>query len=331
MSEARHPVRLAILGAGHIGRRHAACAQQVSEATVTAVWSRTPSSAARLGHDIGARTLANLSELHDADDVDAVIVCTPSAYHVEPALAGLQAGKHVICEKPLARTLEQADQIRAAAEEAGLGLYVAHVVRFFPSFRQLHDQVVAGTVGQPAVIRMSRATDKAPTGWRAELALSGGALLEMGVHDLDWLLWTCGPAERVFCRSMHRGNYTAPDYALTTVRLRSGAIAHVESSMAKTKGFRVHGEIAGDRGLLSYDSDDDTALRLEPLDSTGLPGIHIPTTYTIESPYVSQLRHFCRCIRDSEAPLVTPDQAREALRVSLAALESAGTNRPVSL
>ena len=337
MKTTDRPVRLAILGAGHIGARHAACAEQIAEGEVVAVWSRTPASASALAERVGARTCATLQEVADARDVDAAIVCTPNAFHAEPAVAMARGGKHVICEKPLARTLAQAEEIIEATADAGVQLLVAHVVRFFPAFRRLYDQIQGSAVGQPAVIRMARETAKPPTGWRTDVALSGGALLEMGVHDFDWLQWACGRAQRVYCRAISRGGYSAPDYALTTIRLWSGAIAHIESSMVASDGFRTHGEIAGDAGLLAYDSDQDTALRVNrsateaERPSKGAPALYIPTTFTVESPFVTQLRHFCRCIRGQEEPLITPQEAVGALRVGLAALESAESGRAVSL
>jgi predicted dehydrogenase len=331
MARDDRPVRLAILGAGHIGARHAACAAQIAEAEIVAVWSRTPASAAALAAQVGARACATLQEVAEAPDIDATIVCTPSALHAEAAIALARAGKHVICEKPLARTVAQAEAIIQAAERADVQLLVAHVVRFFPAFRRLYDLIQGGAIGTPAVIRMSRETAGAPTGWRADLAMSGGALLEMGIHDFDWLLWACGPAERVTCRAISRGGQSAPDYALTTLRLAGGAIAHVESSMVATAGFRTHGEIAGDAGLLAYDSDGDTALRVQLREPGPAPAVQLPTTYTMDSPYVAQLRHFCRVIQGLEAPLITPAEALAALRVGLAALASAETGRTVSL
>jgi predicted dehydrogenase len=122
------------------------------------------------------------------------------------------------------------------------------------------------------------------------------------------------------------------DYALLTLRLRSGVIAHVECSWAEPAGFRVHGEISGDKGMLTYDSQDSTALSIalrNPPDTP--PGVNVPTTYTAESPYVSQLRHFARCIRGEERPVITPEEAYESLRLGLAALDSITSGQPIDL
>lgn len=331
MTQIEAPVRLAIIGAGGMGAHHAACAQQIPEARVTAVWSLPLAGAEALAARMQARACTTLQEVAEADDVDAAIICTPTAMHAEAAIALANAGKHVICEKPLARTQAQGEAMIRAAENAGVHLLVGQVVRFFPAFRRLRDLIQGGAIGQPAVVRMSRQATTSAVGWRTDLATSGGAPLELGVHDFDWLLWTCGPAERVYSRAISRDGHSAPDYALTTIRLQSGAIAHVESALVRVSGFRTHGEIAGDQGLLSYDSDETAALRMQLRENRAAPIAPRATRYAPDDPVVSQLRHFCRCILGQETPLITPQEALAALRVSLAALESAQSGRAVTM
>lgn len=328
------PVRWAILGAGTIGTIHGLCAQQAPEARVTAVWSRTPARAKALAERLGATAYDTIERAVEADDVDALLVCTPTFLHREHALAGIAAGKAVLCEKPLARTVAEGEELLAAAERAGVGLYVAHVVRFFPEFRRLHDLIAEGAIGQPALARVSRASSfpRGSGDWHNDLAASGGALFDMGIHDLDWLLWTLGPAVRVYARGLVGQSRPYLDYGLATVRFANEAMAHVEASWAEASGFRVHGELSGDKGMLDYDSEDATALDIRYRQAPpASPGVNVPTTYTAESPYVAQLRHFCRCIRGEEAPLVTAQEALEALRLASAALESIATGEAVTL
>jgi len=328
------PVRLAIIGAGTIGTIHGLCSLQSPEAAVTAVWSRSAEKASQLAQRLGARACSSVEEAVNSPDVDAVLICTPTFTHEAHAMAAIRAGKHVICEKPLTRELDTAQAVIEAARAAGVQLHVAHVVRFFLEFRRLHDLVQQGAIGQPALVRMTRASSF-PHGsgdWHNQIALSGGVVLDMGIHDLDWLLWTFGSVERVYGRGLYQRGAPFLDYALLTLRLRSGVIAHVECSWAEPAGFRVHGEVSGDKGMLTYDSLDSTALRVDlrhPPDTP--PGVNVPTTYTAESPYVTQLRHFARCVRGEEQPVITPEEAYESLRLALAALESTNASWPVML
>ncbi len=328
---ADRPVRFGIAGAGHMGARHAACLRASPHATLAGVWSRTVEHAAVLAADNAAQVYPTLHEMVRDPDLDAVIVATPTGHHAEPALAAIRAGKHAIVEKPLAHSMADADMLLREAERAGVLLLTGHVVRFFPVFRTLHDQVVSGTIGQPAVIHMSRETATPLTGWRADLAEGGGVILDLGIHEFDWLLWTLGPVSRVYSRALSRSGHGAEDYALTTLRFQSGAIAEVESSALRARGFRTYGEIAGDQGLLSYDSERDQALSVD----TDAPGRAVwqglPTSYAGRSAYVQQMDHWVRCIRGQEEPEVGIDQACAALRVALAACDSAECGQAVTL
>jgi predicted dehydrogenase len=254
--------------------------------------------------------------------------------HAQHAIAALEAGKHVICEKPMARTVAEGQAMLDAAKEADRQLLVGQVVRFFPEFRRLHDAIQGGQIGEPAIARLSRVS-RFPHGsgeWYNEIDLSGGAILDMGVHDLDWLLWTLGPAERVYARGLIQQRIPYMDYGLMTVRLANGAICHVESSWAETSGFSTFGEISGDEGMLTYDSRENPAVFMElrePPETS--PGVAIPGSYTQESPYVTQLRHLARCILGLEEPIVTAEEALQAIRLALAAIESIDTNEPVEL
>lgn len=333
-SHANEPLRLAIVGAGTIGTIHALASRRVPGVQVRLVCSRTPTSARTLALRLGARAVTTLDEALAAPDVDAVLVATPTFLHAEQALAALRAGKHVICEKPLARDLASAQAMVSAAREAGRHLLTGHVVRFFPDMARLRQAVLSGRVGQPALVRLSRAASfpRGAGGWHNRPAESGGVVLDMGIHDLDWLLWTFGPAREVYARGLYGQALPLLDYALITVRMASGVIAHLESSWAEAAGFRVHGEVSGDGGLLTFDSADSAAyaeeLRVSP---DAEPGVIVPTSYTAESPYVLQMAHWARCLRGEEPPVTPPEEALAALRLSLAALESITSGQPVTL
>jgi len=328
------PVGLAIIGAGTIGTIHGLASLETPLVTTHAVWSRTPDRAEDLARRVGATPCDTIEGALQVPGVEAAVVATPTFLHYQHATLAAKAGRHVICEKPLARDLDAARRIMAACQDAEVRLLVAHVVRCFPDLAALHDAVAAGQVGTPAIVRLSRAASF-PHGredWHNRPDLSGGVVLDMGIHDLDWLLWTFGPAERIHCRGLFGRGIPFLDYALTTVRHASGVIAHVESSWAESGGFRVQAEVAGDAGLLSYDSDRSTPLVVElhdPPDTA--PGVTVPTTHTAVNPYVLQLERMARAIRGEPALVVTPEEAYEALRLSLAALESIRTGDPVSL
>ena len=325
------PVRLAIAGAGHMGARHATCIRANPEAQLVAVWSRTHEHASALARSADAQAVASIEDLVQRADVDAVIVATPTANHAETALAAIRAGKHVLVEKPLARSMPEAEMLVRAAEDAGVLLLTGHVLRFYPVFRSLHEHILAGEIGTPAVIHMSRETSAVPTGWRASLAEGGGVILDLGIHEFDWLLWTLGPVQRVYCRAVCRSSASAHDYALSTLRFASGAIAQIESSAVRASGFRIAGEFAGDRGMLTYDSDLDQALRAgsraRRARYLGRLAHNVYGSQSLQPP----TRALGALHPRTRAAGRTPEQALGALQVALAALESAQTGKAVTL
>ncbi len=192
-------------------------------------------------------------------DIDIVDVCLPTPLHVPAALQALGAGKHLLLEKPMARTTADCDQIIAVAERAGTTAMVAQVVRYFPEYANAHRHVKAGAVGTPAVIRAARLGMHPKAGWNnwyADQSASGGVILDLIVHDFDWLLWTFGPVERVFAKGLYKNpEYIGLlDYALVTLRHASGALSHVTGSWAHPSGFRTTFEICGDAGMIEHDS-----------------------------------------------------------------------------
>ena len=333
-AQAVRPLQIAILGAGTIGTIHGLASLETDAVRVHSVWNRTPAGARGLAERVGARAVEDLDTALSSPEVDAVLVATPTHLHAEHALAAIAAGKHVLCEKPLTRDVPTAEGVVGAADRAGVRLLVGHVVRFFPEYVRLRDAVRGGEVGEPAMVRLSRMASfpRGSGDWHADVARSGGVVLDMAIHDLDWLLWTLGPAERVYARGIHAQTPHLLDYALITVRMASGAIAHVEASWAEPEGFRVCGEVAGDRGLLTFDSAESTAYALdlrEPPETP--PGVNVPTSYTARSPYVLQLEHWAGVIRGEEAPICTPEDALASLRLATAALESAERGQAVTL
>ena len=318
------PVKIGFLGAGHIAGVHARHAARVPGVTVAAFADLRQEKAEGLAGLYGAAALDSAERLLESD-VDAVVVAIPTYLHRELAEMALQAGKHVLCEKPLALTVADCDALDAASEAAGRILTVGHVVRFFPEYAAARQQVIAGTIGNPAVARTHRAGAFPKVAWFADEARSGGVLFDLLIHDLDWLLWTLGPVERVYARLARVENL---EYAAVTLRHVSGAISQADGTWGYPAGFSASFEIAGDSGLLTFDSRETATLTLAPTDS--------PRTATAprepdSDPYYRQFAAFAAAVRGESAAIATVAEARDAVRVAAAAQESARTGQAVVL
>jgi predicted dehydrogenase len=279
---------------------------------------------------VGARPYASYEELVSAEDVEVVDVCLPTAFHRDLALKAAGEGRHVILEKPIARTMEDAQQILDAFSGDGPRLFVGHVVRFFPEYVGIKQKIDAGDLGRVGVVRTSR---RSPfllgwNDWYADWRVSGGVLLDLVIHDFDYLRWTLGEVERIYARGMLGREYNRLDYVLVTLRFENGAIAHVEGHWGYPGPFNYSIEVAGSSALVTVDSTE-----LAPLELTGdtVSTGEVPDLATGKSPYAKELEHFIHCIATGEEPIVQAHDACEALRIGLAATESVLTGKPVTL
>ncbi len=237
--------------------------------------------------------------------MDVVDICSPTHLHYEMALKAAAAGKHIVCEKPLARTTQQAQKIVNACREAGVQLLVAHVVRFFPEYALARAAVAEGQIGKPGVIRLHRGSyrPKKPAGnWFLDEVKSGGILMDLMIHDYDYACWIAGEVETVFAQRVTEHHIEAPvDYGLVILSHRSGALSHISGAWAyPPPTFRTHLEIAGDRGLIEFDSDGTAPIQNLILRTGGAdaPDVALPSSPVSESPYTTQIKEFYRALAD---------------------------------
>jgi predicted dehydrogenase len=322
-------LRIGLIGSGFMGSAHAH-AWMKTPAAVSAILSEDPASAARLADATGAQIADSLDALLAA--CDAVDICTPTDLHHAHALAAARAGRHVVCEKPLARTAHHAAEIVALCALAGVRLCVGHVVRFFPEYAAARALVAQGAIGHVGVMRLSRcsfrpAADR-PESWFHDEARSGGMILDLMIHDFDYARWVAGDVERVFARA----HFGAAPYALVTLRHTGGAISHIEGGWALPKPhFRTSLEIAGSTGLIEHPAESSTPLEyLLHQRETGAPDIATPTSPLLQDPYEAEIAHFHDVLTGAAELRVTGEDGLMAVRIALAAVESARTGRPVS-
>ncbi len=327
-------MKVALVGSGGMARTHASGYGIVPGAELVAVMDYKLDRALDFASTWGVKAYDDFARMLAEQEIDVLDVCTPTYVHSEYAIKGLEAGKHVICEKPMARTIEQADAMIRAADASGKQLFVAQVLRFFPEFRKGYDLLKSGAVGEPGMIRTWRCCQfpRGTDDWFADDALSGGAPLDLLIHDIDWVNWAFGPVERVFARRFNTREPYHADIILVTLRFTSGAIAHLEGSFAHVTGFDCGFEVSGTGGVLEYKLSEMQPLltKVQATGGTG-PGVIVPASPTKASPYGLELKHFFACIEGKEEPIVTARDARAALEIAFAAIESAASGKPITL
>lgn len=327
-------LKVAVIGAGTMGKTHAAAYAEMPNAELVGIVDMRLAAATSAAHQYGTRPFDALATMVAETKPDVIDVCVPTYEHrhyVEQAAAQV---KHVICEKPIARQLDDAAAMMEACKRAGATLYIAQVVRFFPEFRRAKELVDGGTIGPVGTVRSMRG-GVFPTGWNdwyASAEKSGTAAVDLIVHDFDFLRWCFGDVERVFAKSLWGRELNRVDHVLVSLRFKNGVIAHVEGNWAYPGGFRTELEIAGRDGIISHNSDTTMPIRTVYKQHSGVTGgVAVPESPTVHNPYYLELEHFLSCIEQGTTPIVTAYDGYKALEIGLAALESIRTGQPVTL
>jgi len=321
-------LRVGICGAGFIAQAHSdGYASLPSEARVTRVVDPRLDHAERLAARHGAVASADFADLLGSD-VDAISLCTPTPTHAQLAIAAMRAGKHVLCEKPIARRLAEAEAMIAASEETGAKLMVGHVVRYEEDHRRAREIVASGEIGE---LRMASQSITGPfpdwsaAGWFADPAQSGGPVLDLAVHSFDFLNWVfASPVVRVSAVGV-RCPIPLHSHALVTLRFADGGIGLVEASWAhpRGQGLLARTELMGSRGRIAWDYDAIAAVQVIRDDRKN----HVFTGDV----WAAEIGDFLRCVRDGTPSPIPGAVGLAALRVGLAAVESLETGRTVDV
>jgi predicted dehydrogenase len=326
-------LRIGIVGMGFMGKTHAAAWAQ-TPAKITGMVSPLVTVATRYGATMYPDLAAMLPH------VDVVDICTPTYLHHAMVLEAAAAGKHIVCEKPLALSSQQTTEMIAVCKQAGVQLLVAQVVRFFPEYAAAKSIVERGEIGRVAVVRLTRCSFKPartnPASWFHDAAQSGGMMFDLMVHDFDYARWISGDVDSVFAKNIANQFSNVPgDYALVILKHKNGALTHVEGGWAYPAPlFRTALEIAGDQGLIEHPANSSAPLGvyLHENGSSANTDIAVPSSPLAEDPYVTQIKHFYELLTDkTTTPRVTAADGAAAVQIALAAVESTKTGRRVRI
>jgi UDP-N-acetylglucosamine 3-dehydrogenase len=327
-------IKVVILGAGTMGSVHAEAYSKMKNVEVVGIVDIRKDVGETIAARIGTVVFSCFEEMLEKANPDVIDICLPTYLHRDYVEKAAVAKKHIICEKPIARTLEQAREMMEITKREGVKLFIAQVVRFFPEFTKARELVLNGSVGEVGTVRTMRGGifPQAWEDWYASFEKCGTLIVDMIIHDFDYMLWCFGDVERVYAKSQWGRELNRMDHALVSLRFKNGVIAHTEGTWAYPDGFLVELEIAGREGVISYKSEDTVAIKSSIRSSNGTgSGVAVPESPLKKNPYQLELEHFIDCIIHNKQPIVTPEDAYKALEVSLSALESIKTGMPVIL
>ena len=317
-------INVGLAGLGFMGQVHFGCYQNNQSARVVAICDQN---AAKLTNQTaiegniegaapldfsGLRATSDYQELLDDPKIELIDLCLPTPQHARAAIAALEAGKHVLCEKPMAPTLAECDAMIAAAEQSGKFLMIGHCLRFWPHYVAAHKIIESGELGQIIYARFHRSTAAPPwSSWMLDGAQSGGAIFDTHIHDVDTALWWFGAPDSIEAQGVERQGLSLKVDANWCYQ--NGPQLDFHCGWDLNGGpFRMSFEVTGEAATLAYDSALDQTVQRHQNGATRdievAPGLG----------YQSEIDYFIECIGNGQTPArATPQSSRDAVRVTL--------------
>ncbi|MFA5889806.1 MAG: Gfo/Idh/MocA family oxidoreductase [Actinomycetota bacterium] len=347
-------LRVGVVGMGFAGWLHASSYNMLGDkAKLVAVCDSDEEKVANLAEQLGTLAITDYAALLARADIDAIDVCVPHHLHRRFAVEAARAGKHILLEKPIATSIEDADAIISAAAEAGVTLMVAENHLFLPANRKVKEIIDSGEIGRVFLVRayegaISELTvNPNPEDWRT-LPNNEGVLLDMAVHKFAMLRWMLGDIASVFAvKEKLVVTDLAPNYddtALVTVKFASGAVGEIVVTSGVAGGETNSLEVYGTDGTIlenhmwprpvmymSRKTSKSTWIWVYPVKWRRPKLEHGPFPQYYEISFREEVEHFVDCVLQGKIPDMTGEDARESIRVAIAASESAARKQFVDV
>ena len=326
-------LRVALLGAGRAGSVHAGnLADYAARVDLVAVVDERREVAEGLGPSAG---------LDEAlERADAVVISTPTFTHRDLAVRAADAGKHVFCEKPMALTVVECDDMIAAAARAGVVLQIGFMRRFQPEFVEAKRRIEAGDVGEPMVIKSLTRGPGLPPTWAWSLERSNGMLAEVNSHDFDSVRWLAGSEiEQVYAEVANQKGpargVDAEDFydnAVVSLRFANGTIGTIDGTCPADYAYDARVEIVCSEGLLVVgDLRGQALIEVRDRDVGSVTPLHRTWPDRFRDAYRAEMRSFVDSALSGGVPEVTGADGRAAVAAVVAANRSWREGRPVEV
>ena len=352
-------INVAIIGCAKVAHLHAKAILQIPELNFKAVWSRTPESAQKFVDEYGVKAYASIPEMVKAENIQMAIICTAHPYHADPAIQAMEAGAHILIEKPLASTLQDCDRIIEAAVRTGRKTGVVSQRRWYQPIQRMKKAIDEGKIGTPALgtIQMLGWRDRAyfeSDAWRGSWNQEGGGVLvNQSPHQLDLLQWLMGDIEEVFgyWSNINHPYIEVEDTAVAIIRFKNGGLGNILVSNSQKPGIYGKVHIHGNNGATVGSQPEGGAMFIagkttitEPpkLDLWTVPGeenmieewnkadsdefysVDVMTWY-----FKQQLEDFADAILHDRPPMVTAEDGRKTVELFTAIYRSQRDGKPV--
>jgi len=337
-------IGVGVIGLGFIGFKHARIYKESSRTELVAVCDVVEEKARSVASELGAKKwYVDYEKLLRDPDIEAVSICTPDPLHRDPVVRAAEAGKHILLEKPLSTSLEDADAIISAVESAKVKLEIGLVLRFDPTYFRARKLVSEGTLGEPKSVHGRRVLS-GPESLEYMKRLGTSFPIFLGVHDFDAMRWIMSTeVKSVYAEGVKKSETAKKvhvhDAVWTLMRFQNDAIGCYETGGGRPKPYDVAKlELTGTEGCVVIDCFSETSGvgTMRQLDKQGLKAfsevLYWPEAHgRVGGALRDEVEHFARYVLDEEGPVTTLQDGRAATEVALAVHESLNTGRPVSL
>jgi predicted dehydrogenase len=347
-------VKFGIVGAGSAFRFHYLGCKSSEIIAFTAVYDQNFDRAKKVGGKFSTpdRELKPYQTLDEMlkSDIDAVLIMVPHLYHEEIVVKAAEAGKHVLCEKPMGMTTEACRSMIAACSKAGVKFMIAENHRFLPVHNYIHDMVQAGMIGDIALVKAYEGVDELAGlmregFWKGDpLVAGGGSFMDMGVHKfatIEYVLGArCGEVTAILGKQMTNLPGKAEDNAIAMCRFTNGTMVEITTSFTQLTTANNTMEIYGSKGTILEDHNAEKPVRIFSYDERmganvgrwyepELNHAAYPGYYLISANLTDE--YFAKCVLNDQAPEFTPEQSMSPISDVLAGYLSAIEKRPVKV
>lgn len=352
----QEPLGFGVVGLG-MGQHHCRSIAKAEGARLVAVCDLRRELAEQVAEQYGCKVYTDYREMLADPAIQVVNVAVPTGLHAEVGIAAAKAKKHVICEKPLDVTLEKADALIQACRENGVKLAGIFQRRLHPLSKRVKEVVEQGRLGKIIYADIQLYWWRAPSyyaggnppGWRGTWALDGGgAVMNQGIHSVDFIQWIAGPAKSVFAKA---GTFNhaieAEDLGIAVVTFESGALGSIVCTTCAYPGLTNNFHLIGERGTIALRNDGQVVAWRIKSDQPGeeereeeemqrrYPGDRAspsadPMAFSFDG-HTVEVEDMVRCVREDTTPLIPGDEARKAIALVLAIQRSAREGREVAV
>ncbi len=326
-----------VAGLGRIGRLHAEVFfSKVENACLVAVMDVIEDLAKGVASIYGVKAYTDYQKMLADDEVEAVVICTPTWLHKDMIIQAAEAGKHVFTEKPMTVTVKEADEVLSKVSKAGVKLQVGYMRRFDYAFSQAKKAIEEGSIGKPLVFIGLARDPSAPPGWAADPKKSGGIFLDMLSHDFDMARWLMGSeVKRVYVNGgaylwdeiKEKGDL---DVVNINFEFENGALGFIHGTRKNTFGYYLRTEVYGSEGTVFVGAAADPMYSIGTKDGMTYGGYQWFMKRFYDA-YVEEDRHFAEVVLEDKEPLISGIDGKRAVEIAEACWKSVKEKKPVDV